>query len=95
MPTATLTWNPNTEQDLAGYKVYRGLGASTPSLLAALGKVTTYVDATVPNVSQDVSYNLTAVDLAGNESPHSLTVTKTVDVTPPQAPAGLSVVLAQ
>lgn len=94
MPTATLNWNANAEVDLSGYKVYRGLGATTPSLLATLGKVTTYVDATVPNVSQTVTYNLTAFDLAGNESAHGANVSKDIDVTPPQAPSGLVVVIS-
>jgi hypothetical protein len=59
-----------------------------------VGKVTTYVDATVPNVSQNASYALKAFDVAGNRSAISATVTKAVDVTPPQAPVGLDVVLA-
>ena len=94
MATAVLTWNANSELDLAGYKVYRGLGATSPSLLATLGKVVTYTDATVPNVSQNVSYEITAFDLAGNESSKSARVTKAVDVTPPQAPTGLDVVIS-
>lgn len=92
MATSTLTWTANTEADLAGYKVYRGLGATTPSLLATVGKVTTYVDSTVPNVDGDANYFLTSFDKTGNESLHSVTVTKTFDATPPAAPVGLVVV---
>lgn len=93
MPTATLNWNANTEVDLSGYKVYRGLGAAVPSLLQTVGKVTTFVDNTVPAVSQSVTYNLTAFDQAGNESLHSANASVQVDVTPPQAPTGLTVTL--
>jgi hypothetical protein len=55
--------------------------------------VTTYVDATVPNVSQNASYALKAFDVAGNRSPLSATVTKAVDVTAPVPPVGLDVVI--
>ena len=94
MATAILTWNANTEPDLAGYRIYRGFGMAAPTLLASVGKVTTYTDSTIPNLSQDVTYNLTAFDTAGNESAHGVSVTKTVDVNPPSAPTGLAVVLS-
>ena len=93
MATAILTWNANSESDLAGYRVYRALGAAALVQLASLAKVTTYTDATIPNVDQDVSYALTAFDTANNESLKSATVTNTVNAVPPGAPTGLSVVL--
>lgn len=93
MASATLTWNANTEADLAGYRIYRGFGTTSPTLLASVGKVTTYTDTTLPNISQDVTYNLTAFDTSGNESAHSVSVTKTVDVSPPAAPTGLVVTI--
>jgi len=100
MATATLTWQPVTTNidgspttDVNGYEVHRGVGTSTPSLLATLGKVTTYIDSTVPNVTQNVSYEVLAFDLAGNRGPMSSIVTKAVDVTPPAAPTGLVVVV--
>lgn len=91
MASAQLTWTANTEPDLAGYHVYRGLGTATPTLLATLGKVTTYQDTTLPNVSQTVSYQLDAFDLKGNVSARSAAVSTTIDVTPPATPVGLSV----
>jgi uncharacterized protein YdhG (YjbR/CyaY superfamily) len=94
MASAVLTWNANTEPDLAGYRIYRGFGLAAPILLASVGRVTTYTDSTLPNISQDVTYNLTAFDSNGNESAHSVEVTKTVDVNPPAAPTGLTVVLS-
>lgn len=93
MASAVLTWNANTETDLAGYRIYRGFGTATPTLLASVGRVTTYTDTTVPNISQDVTYNLTAFDTSGNESAHSVSVTKAVDVSPPAAPTGLVVTI--
>ncbi len=93
MQSATLTWTANTETNLSGYKVYRGLGALPQAVLVSLGKVTTYLDATVPDVSQDVSYSLTAMNTSGVESAHSATVTKAVIANPPAAPVGLTVVL--
>jgi large repetitive protein len=87
MAIATLTWNANTETDLASYKVYRN-GA----LLATVLKGTTsYVD-TAPLEGTD-SYNLTAVDTSGNESAHSVSVSITINTVPPQAPTGLVVVV--
>lgn len=69
--TARLHWQPNTDADLAGYRVYRGSSASfTPSpasLVAALGD-TGYVDA----AGAPAFYKLTAVDAHGNESPAAL-----------------------
>ncbi len=94
MGTATLTWTANSETDLAGYEVHRALGTAALTLLQTVGKVTTFVDGSVPNVSQNVSYALKAFDSAGNRSPLSATVIKTVDATPPQAPVGLTVVLS-
>jgi hypothetical protein len=93
MATATLTWTANAEPDLAGYEVHRALGVGALTFVQSVGKVTTYVDSTVPNVSQNVTYALKAFDLAGNRSPMSVLVTKAVDVIPPQAPVGLTVVV--
>jgi fibronectin type 3 domain-containing protein len=91
---ATLTWNANTEADLAGYKIYRSIGTGPMTLLASVGKVTTYVDDPLPNIDGDVGYAVTAVDTAGLESFKSATVTKAVNTVPPQAPTGLAVVIA-
>ena len=91
MAQSTLTWNANTEADLAGYKVYRGQGAATPTLLTTLGKVLTYADTTLPDVSQTVTYQLSAFDIKGNESLKTAPVTIAIDVSPPAMPTGLTV----
>lgn len=91
MAQATLTWNANTEADLAGYKVYRGQGTAAPTLLATLGKIVTYQDTTLPDVSQSVTYQLSAFDSKGNESAKTAPVTITIDVSPPAVPTGFAV----
>ncbi len=84
----TISWVPNTDGDLAGYRVYRGVDgylgemfplATTPS--------TTFVDAAVLN-GTTYSYAVAAYDVAGNES--ALSVENTQD-TP--RPAGANLVL--
>lgn len=94
MAKATLTWVANTETDLAGYEVWRGFETATPTLLVTLGKVTTYVDTTLPDIDQTVSYALKAFDTAGNRSPLSVSVSKPVNAVPPAAPSGLAVAIS-
>lgn len=95
MAKATLTWNPNTEPDLANYKIYRKVGSAVSAVLATVPKgTTTFVDDPLPAVDGDITYDLTAVDTSGNESAHSVAVTKTVNLVPPAAPSGLVVVIS-
>ena len=98
MPTtATLTWNPNTESDLAGYNVYREINTGGFQKLntTLVPKGTqTYVDTPLPIIDGDLIYNITAVDTSGNESLHSANVDKQVNMVPPSAPSGLAVVLS-
>lgn len=95
--TNTLKWNPNSESDLAGYNVYREIGAGTGFTkvnAALIPKGTeTYLD-TNTAVDGDYIYNVTAVDTAGNESLHSVNVDTVINVNPPAPPSGLSVVTA-
>ncbi len=71
---ATLTWNANTEPDLAGYRVYKcsqqpcGQAFGTATLLVILGKGTSF------NIGTPVApryYVITAYDFANNESDES------------------------
>lgn len=84
----TLSWNANTETDLAGYKVYRSLKSCALSVdndyavLATLGKVVTYMDAAIPLNTMSVCYRLTAYDTSSNESKLSNTAGKAVQVAP-------------
>lgn len=77
--SATLTWNANTESDLAGYKIYRattsgGYGAPIATLQ---GNVTTYI---APGLQVGTTYFfvITAYDSAGNESSLSNEVNKSI-----------------
>lgn len=71
---AALDWTPNTERDLAGYRLYRADGAGlrqpvTGPGLPATGLITArpYLDNSLPPAGA-FTYAVTAVDTAGNES---------------------------
>jgi hypothetical protein len=86
---ATLTWNANSEPDMAGYRVYQcsqqpctqASGKASP--LATLGKVTSFNIGT-PAVTH--YYFITAYDFANNESSNSTLVTFTPAGSPPPPP---------
>ncbi len=75
-----LTWNPNSEPDLAGYRVYQcrlqpcTLSSGHATLLTTLGQGTSFNIGT-PAVIQ--YYFVTAYDSSNNESPMSSLVTFT------------------
>lgn len=76
----TLTWMPNREPDLAGYKVYVGTASGRydfPGSPFVAGTVTSY---TVLNLPQPQTYffALSAYDNAGNESGLSAEVSKSL-----------------
>jgi fibronectin type 3 domain-containing protein len=76
----TLTWQANTEEDLAGYRVYRGTSMIAETAL------TTYTDNTVlPGMTY--IYSISAYNTDDQESERSAPVTVT---TPPATPTGLS-----
>jgi hypothetical protein len=66
--TATLHWQPNTEADLAGYRIYRGL---TPDFVPDEDNLVASVPDTghVDIAGNHYDYKVTAVDTHGNESP--------------------------
>ena len=77
--SVTLTWNANTESDLAGYKIYRadasgGYGAPIATLQ---GNITTYIAAGL-QVGTTYFFVITAYDSAGNESPRSNEVNRSI-----------------
>jgi len=86
---ATLTWNANSEPDLAGYRVYRctqlpcGRAFGSATLITTLGRVTS-LNIGTPAVVQ--YYVLTAYDTANNESSESAMTTYTPTGAPPQPP---------
>jgi hypothetical protein len=99
--SAMLTWNANSEPDLAGYRVYqcsqqpctRASGTASP--LVTLGQVTSF-NIETPAVTQ--YYFITAYDLTNNESGESNLATLMPNgssppppLTAPPIPAGLRI----
>ena len=77
--SATVTWDANTDLDLAGYKVYRATasGAYGASIATLSGNVTSYISASL-QVGTTYFFTVTAYDTAGNESLHSNEVSKSI-----------------
>lgn len=66
-----LIWHPNSESDLAGYNVYRYERGTAPARVNSdLVKAPAFRDENV-SAGHEYRYSITAVDLRGNESPHS------------------------
>ncbi len=82
---ATLTWDANTEADLAGYKVYYGTSPSSYNTSINIGNVTTY--SLTLNDGATYYFAVTAYDTSNNESGYSNKVSKSLGVTnqPPVA----------
>jgi fibronectin type 3 domain-containing protein len=68
-----LAWQPDTEEDLAGYQVYRSTDGGTPARIAGPVDAPNFSDRTV-EIGKKYSYTITAVDRTGNESAHSAAV---------------------
>lgn len=84
-----LIWQPNTETDLAGYKIYKWDG-STYKFLANVKKYRSFFSEWIGGTSIAGKYKMTAYDLSGNESlmsaevtslTHQMTDTKFLDMT--------------
>ncbi|MEN6475196.1 MAG: PKD domain-containing protein [Syntrophaceae bacterium] len=80
-----VSWNANTETNLAGYKVYYGTTSGTYATAVNVGKVTSY---TIPSLSTGKTYYvaLTAYDTSSNESDKSTEISAYIpapDTTPP------------
>ena len=75
--TATLTWNPSTSTNLAGYKVYRGTASGGYSSSITVGNVTSY---TVSNLGVGSTYYfaVTGYNTSGIESGFSNEVSKSI-----------------
>jgi len=79
-----LYWNPNSEPDLAGYKIYQRIGAleynmNTPIVTIPAG-TEEYI---IPNLpDNEYHWILTAYDLAGNESAPCTEIGKSFDSAP-------------
>jgi hypothetical protein len=77
--SATISWNANTDNDLAGYRVYYGTTRGGPygSSTSLIPK--TQTSCTVSDLSSGTYYFVVvALDTANNESPWSAEATKTI-----------------
>jgi hypothetical protein len=74
----TLAWDPNTEDDLAGYKVYYGVQSRDYDFVIDVGDVTQY---TVTDLEPETQYYfaITAYDTSSNESGFSVEVSAVTD----------------
>lgn len=84
VPYIDLSWEPNSEPDLAGYRVYRQLARPDGSPQGPLARLTelplaapAYRDVAV-QPGQGYIYSVTAVDAAGNESAPSAKALETI-----------------
>jgi hypothetical protein len=77
--SATLTWTPNTDSDLAGYKVYRATasGAYGAALATVPAGILTY-QATGLSANTTYFFVITAYISAGSESSFSYEVSKSI-----------------
>jgi hypothetical protein len=77
--SATLTWNSNIDADLAGYKIYRATQSGTyGAALATVPTGTISYQATGLSANTTYFFVITAYDNAGNESPFSNEVSKSI-----------------
>ncbi len=74
-----LSWSPDTESDLAAYRVYRRDVQGNPAAqrIASVGVETSYRDTAV-QPGHTYAYSLSAVDQSGNESKRSPEVEETL-----------------
>lgn len=73
----TLAWNPNTESDLAGYRIHHGTASGNYTVHIDVHNVSTY---TVTGLTEGQTYYFaaTAYDASGNESEYSNQVSYSV-----------------
>jgi predicted phage tail protein len=73
-----LTWAPNTDNDLAGYYVYRHeQGAAPVKISADMAKTPAFRDGNI-QPGHTYYYSVTAIDLRGNESQQSAETSENV-----------------
>jgi len=77
--SATLTWTPNTDADLAGYKIYRAtVSGAYGTALATVPVGTVTYQATGLSADTTYFFVITAYDSVGNESLFSNEVSKQI-----------------
>ena len=73
---ATLSWNANSEPDLAGYKVYYGTSSGQYGTPIDVGNQTTHSLSGIP--VGEYFFAVSAYDTSGNQSGFSTEVSKTI-----------------
>jgi len=68
-----LAWQPNTEEDLGGYQVYRSIDGGAAERIAGPVDAPNFSDRTV-EIGKKYSYAITSIDRTGNESARSAAV---------------------
>ena len=91
---AVFSWLPNSETDLAGYKIHCGIAPKAYTITADVGKpalVDGRVVGGVSGLAESTTYYCaaTAYDVAGNMSGYSNEVTVAIGDISPTAPGGL------
>jgi len=81
-PQATISWAPNQEPDIAGYRVYQSVASNNygtgPMYLTTSTKNSLTVPLTQSRCSVRYFWTVTAFDFAGHESVKSIEVSKTI-----------------
>ena len=87
----TISWNANTEVDLGGYRVYGTQGTLTKTIDVLKPIVSTTCGALGVQAGGALVVQVDAVDVVGNRSPKSVSVTVTQDIVAPLQPSGITV----
>lgn len=92
--TIQVNWNPNTEPDLAGYRIYHGTESGQYGEPVDVGNVTEHQLTITPEYGATYYFALTAYDTSGNESGYSDEATCFVpDGRAPEKPTGLRAII--
>lgn len=94
----TVSWDPNSEPDLGGYKIYYGTESGTYDKVVNVGSITSQK---IENLTDGQTYYfvVTAYDASGNESSFSAEVNIVVqppqDTEAPKAPVNVKVIVSE
>lgn len=88
----SVAWDPNSESDLAGYRVHYGTSSGEYSVVIDVGNVTSY---TIKGLEMGVAYfsALTAYNTSDLESGYSNEISFEASPSPPEPPRGFRVTL--